>query len=296
MRRAMRVLTVCALSLGVAAVAAKADRPNIRDAKGSAVTFRVASNQPAAGLRKETLANGQVVYVSPAPVANAMEILDAQSGDNGTTLRLSGQATSRLGSQVAVYIGDKIASVGPIGADGQVTFGNLSVDQADRINRAVQAQPAVPVGGPVLTVVPAGQRDGLYLVDVFVQGVPDLRVYQISLVSGGGNTGSLQLETVKSDQARQDYVFGTAQVVDASSPTTGLLAGVLYDGAVNVTAPRYVGTYGFRPSAEANGTFRVNVNLSDETILADHDNEQMGYSSGADARIVIGSRMPVQNK
>jgi len=46
MRRAMRVMTACVLSLAFLTVVAKADRPALRDAKGSAVTFHRASSQP----------------------------------------------------------------------------------------------------------------------------------------------------------------------------------------------------------------------------------------------------------
>jgi len=293
MRRAMRVMTACVLSVGVLAVVAQADRPGqVRDLKGSAVTFHKASSQPAEGLRKETMANGQVVYVSPAPVANSMEIIEATTDENGTTLRISGDAVSRLGNQVAMFIDDKLASVGPISQDGQVTLGRLSADQADRISRIVQ--PSVPVSGPTLTLVPAGQRDGLYLVDVFVQGADDLRIYQVSLLTGGGTSGRLQLENVIVDQTRPDYVFGAAHIVEASSPRTGLLAAVLYDGSVKVTAPKYLGTYAFRPTTDASGTFRIGVNMGEETLLADGANEDFNFSAGADARITIGR--PVKNQ
>jgi len=171
----MRVMTACVVSLGMLAAFAQADRPALRDAKGSAVTLHRASSQPADGLRKEILANGQAIYVSPAPVANSMEILEVNNTEEGTTLRVSGDATARLGNQVAVFIGDKLASVGPITQDGEVVLGRLAPDQADRLSRIV-TQPSVPVGGPMLTVVPAGQRDGLYLVDVFLQGADDLRI------------------------------------------------------------------------------------------------------------------------
>lgn len=289
MRSAMRVMTACVLSMGMLAVVAQADRPNIREAKGSAVTLHKASSQPADGLRKETLASGQVIYVSPAPVANAMDILEVNNTQDGMTLRVSGDAAARLGAQLAVYIGDRLASVGPIAPDGQVQLGRLAPDQADRLSRIV-SQPVVPVGGPLLTVMPAGQRDGLYLVDVFVQGADDLRIYQVGLQVGGGTAGRLQLENVIVDQNRPDYVFGQAQIVEASSPRTGLLAAVLYDGSVQVTTPKYLGTYAFRPTPDAAGTFRVNVLLGEETLLADAANEDFNFSSGADARITIGAR------
>jgi hypothetical protein len=286
----MRVMTACAFSVGFLAVVAQADRPHVRDAKGSAVTFYKASSQPAEGLRKETLANGQIVYVSSSPVANAMDILEATDTGNGMNVRLSGDAVGRLaGGQMAVYIDSKLVAAGPVTRDCQVTLGRLAPDQAERISRLVQGQP-VPVNGPVLTVVPAGQRDGLYLVDVFVQGVDDLRTYQVSLLTGGGNSGRIELENVFIDKQRADYLFSGAQVTEASSPRTGWLVAVLNEGTGAAAAPRYLGTYAFRPTADANGTFRVNVNLGDSTILANQVNEPMTYSAGADARIMIGTR------
>ena len=299
MRRAMRVMTASVFSLGLLAVVSSGeDRTHVRDAKGSAVSFHAASSQPAPGMRKETLASGEVVYVSPTPVANGMDILDAADGRDGLSLQLSGNALGRLqrqGEQLAVMVGSKVVSAAPIMRDGQVIFGDLTPENADRITRLVHAQPTVPVGGPLLTVVPAGTRDGLYLVDVFVQGVDDLRTYQISLQTGGGVSGSLELAEVYPDATRQDYVFGTQAMIDASATRTGKLIGVLYDGSVDASSPKYLGTYAFRPSADAGGTFRINIDLGIETLLANAENIQTTYSTGADARITIGSPRSPRN-
>jgi hypothetical protein len=289
-------MTASVLSLGLVGVVAQAERPHVRDTKGSGVTFHAASHSPAQGLRKATLA-GEVIYVSPAPVANSMDILDTGAEGDGLAIRLSGDAANRLarqGDQVAIFVNDKLVSAGPVGTNGRVTVNGLSAEQADRISRAVQGQ-AIPVAGPVLTVVPAGVQDGLHLVDLFVQGVDDLRTYQVGLVTGGGESGRLELEQVIVDRERPDYVFGAAEIVDASSPRTGTTAVVLYQGSIQTQTPLYLGTYAFRPTADANGTFRINVDLGNRTLLATEENEQFGYSSGADARITVGEVRPSRN-
>ena len=154
MRRAMRVMTASVLSLGLVAAVVQAERPHVREAKGSGVTFHAASYSPADGLRKATLA-GEAIYVSPAPIANSMDILETGIEGQGMSIRLSGDAANRLsrqGEQVAVFINDKLVSAGPVGIDGRVSVLGLSADQADRISRAVQGH-AIPVAGPVLALL-----------------------------------------------------------------------------------------------------------------------------------------------
>jgi hypothetical protein len=270
-------------------------RDRVRDLKGGAVTLHEASLQPADGLQRMTLPDGSELYVNVRPVLTGMDVINASTEPSSTgtimDLRLSGDAARRLTRQgdarVAVLVGGSAVSAGTITTDGRVRLTGLSSENAEKISRVVRGD-ANPVAGALLTVVPAGARDGLQLVDVYLQGAADLRAYQVKLTTGGGESGRLELTDVVREASRADYVFGDREVIDASSPVTGRLIATLWEGSVNTATPMYLGTYSFRPSPDAQGVFRVNVELSRETILANSANDEMAYSAGADARIMIG--------
>jgi hypothetical protein len=299
MRSAIRAATVFTIGVGFLAASTAVADQRARAGKGGGITLHEASLQPSQGLQKMDMPDGTALYVSPRPLWNAMDVVSASaeptSGGTTMELRLSGDASRRLttiqsrgaDARVALFDGGALISAGTITPEGRIRVAGITVDSAERIGRVVKGE-VTPVAGPLLTVVPAGENNGRYLVDVYVQGVSDLRSYQITLVAGGGDSGRLELEAVNSDKARKDYVFGSAHAIDASSPTTGRLVASLYDGSVNTTTPLYLGTYSFRPSPDAQGTFRINIDLGNDTILANLRNEEMGYSAGADARIVVG--------
>lgn len=299
MRSAIRAATIFTVGLGFFAGTASADQ-RARVGKGGGITLHEASLQQGQGLVRMDMPDGSALYVSPRPLWNAMDVVSASaeptSGGTTMELRLSGDASRRLSglqsrgadARVAVFDGGSLVSAGTITPEGRIRVNGISNESAERIGRVVKGEVS-PVAGPLLTVVPAGESNGRYLVDVYIQNVTNLRSYQVTLVSGGGESGRLELEGVNSDKARKDYVFGEAATIDASSASTGRLVATLSDGgSIDTATPLYLGTYAFRPSPDAQGTFRINIDLGNDTLLANQGNEEMGYSAGADARILIG--------
>jgi hypothetical protein len=145
----------------------------------------------------------------------------------------------------------------------------------------------VPISA-LISVVPVGQSDGAYLVDVFVQGVTNLRSYQIGLVTSGGLGGELVREDVEIEASRADFVFSELDAISAADKVGGRLAGVLVDGSVDKATPAYLGTYAFRPSPDATGTFEVTVDTGSKSFLADGQNEMVEFRTGPAALISIG--------
>jgi hypothetical protein len=140
----------------------------------------------------------------------------------------------------------------------------------------------------LITLEATGPLDGVYLVDVFVQGVSNLRTYQVGLEASGGLHGELVREVVEIDSARPDFVFGSLQAISAADQVGGRMTGVLMNGGVNKATPAYLGTYAFRPSPDAAGTFEVTLETVMNTFLMDEENEKFEFRAGPPALITVG--------
>ncbi len=242
------------------------------------------------------LPDGTALYVTPRPNWNAVDVLSANDQGTGLNLRLSGDATNRMisllggsaSARLAVLVDGGLVSAATIGRDGMIQIDGLSIESADRIVRAVRGEQPI-VAGPVFSVVNAGESNGLHHIDVFVQGVTDLRSYQVMLLTGGGESGRLEVADVNIRQDRPDYVFGSSEIIPVEGRTNGRLAAVVWNNSADVVNPSYLGTISFRPSADAQGVFRVAINVGPQTILGDTNNQEMSYSAGPDARIMVGT-------
>jgi hypothetical protein len=128
----------------------------------------------------------------------------------------------------------------------------------------------------------SGQR-GLVVVDVFLSGAVDLRGYQIALDAiGGGDTpsggGQLVLEDVRIDTNRADYVFHGLDSYPATDAVRGRLASALATGDKPSGDAAYLGTFTFRMSPDAIGTFSVEPRTS-ETMLRDAAGTAIGVQT-----------------
>lgn|GEM_PF-5788646 len=299
MRKRMRVLigAVCVAGMSVAVMAGGRGG---RTGKSDAVNFHLASSSPQAGFRQITTSDGHRVYVSPRATWTSLDVLsvDSTPGRSGETLsvRLSGSATSRLTDQVrrvsdtkvAIYSGNSMIALADVNQDGSLRVSGISADRSQQIRQVVESTPAIPAG-PLVTVVPAGQVNGRYLVDVYLEGVEALRAYQFHLTAGGGDSGSLDLKDVTIDETRQDFAFHGSQTISANNALLGQLAAVRFDGPVPAVDAKYIGTYTFVPSRDAEGLFRVNVEPGEESVVVGARNNELPFNVGADARVFVGS-------
>lgn len=299
MRKVMRVFVGAMLLTGLSATAI-ADGRGDRAAKGDAISLHLASSTPQAGFRQVTTTTGDRMYIAARATWTSLDILsvDTLPGRSGSTLsmRLSGSATNRLNdqvsrvsdTQVAVYSGKSVIAMASVNKDGTLTISNITPERGDDIRRVVDSDPIAPVG-PLVTVVAAGELNGQHLIDVYIEGVDSLRGYQIRLTTGGGDSGSLNLEQVKVNENREDFVFYGSSVIDASTPLLGQLASVRSEGPTTATQASYLGTYAYTPTRDASGLFRVNVEIGANSVLVGSQTQEMGFNVGADARIFVGS-------
>lgn len=283
--------------VGVATVQAES-RPT-KDGKGGSISFRLVSSNPASGFEKTTLPkDNSTVYVAPRPLFSGSDVVSTQSRDgSGLEFTLSPEAAQRLTSiggadQLALFIDGNLAAVTKFATSGgRVTVLQLDSSYTSRVVKmlsGVQPAPAPTQAAAAINVVPVGMEDGLYLVDVFVEGVVGMRTYQVTLTVNGGTAGQLSREDVEVDITRGDYVFSQLDVIPAADNVGGRIMSVIKDGAVDRMEPGYLGTYAFRPSSEATGTFEVAVDVSNSTFLANSANDMIPYRAGSSATFTMG--------
>lgn len=310
MRRTGLVMAVGIVGIGVTSLASvRAESRSVRETKGGGVNFHMAGTTLIKGYDKVSLeGDSGTLYVAPRPAWTGKEVVSARTTDtrDGSVmeLTLSAEAAERLASQrkhqsgdrVAVYVDGKLMSAGTLDAGstgGRVTIKGITSINSESVVRLLNGERPIQVPTPVpisalISVVPAGQSDGAYLVDVFVQGVTNLRTYQIGLVTSGGQAGELVRESVEIDNARADYVFGSLQAISAADQVGGRAVGLLVDDTVDKATPAYLGTYSFRPSPDATGTFQVAIDTSEKSFLSDGQNEMVEFRTGPAASISIG--------
>jgi len=302
------------VGIGVTSLAsARAESRSVRETKGGGVNFHLASTTPINGYDKVlTGGDGGTLYVAPRPVWTGKEVVSARTTDSrdgsAMELTLTAEAAERLatlrkhqsGDRVAIYVDGKLMSTGALGAaltGGGTTITGLNSTNTESVVRLLKGERPIPVPTPtpisaLISLVPTGQSDGAYFVDVFVQGVTNLRTYQIAVLTHGGLSGELVREELEIDKARADFVFGESDAISVEDQKGGKLVGVLTDGSVAKVLPAYLGTYAFRPSPDATGTFEVAIDMSEKSFLADGKNEMFDFRTGPAALITIGGVQP----
>ena len=258
--------------------------------KVQGVSFHAVSTVPATGYNQVTL-DGQSYFVASQAIIRSDQVSSVQS--NASSLTLSGDFSSATkANQMGVLIEGRLVAVGSLAMqNGQATITGLSPSQTQRITNLLSRKPG-SLTGAAFTVVAAGQSNGEYVFDVFVQNVPELRTYQVKLEATGGTAGSLTMTDVRIDESRPDYVFTGNEAIKAADHGGSRLGGTLFSGTVAVSAPKYAGTWRFRPSSDAAGTFNINVITGSESFVADVKNENLPVGAvGASVQIGGKSRL-----
>lgn len=312
MRKAMAVVLAAVLSVWVTGdLTAKAQRDSVQPVDQAAVNLRLATTTPTRGFLKTATADGGTIYVAPRVAVSAHEMLSAEAiavrNGSDVSMALTDEAVKRLAglaekynaTQLAVYQGGTLLASGGLSIDssaGRITVSDLSGDAASRVTRMISTDGTIPVGSAMLlvpsrTVVQPGEAVN---VDVFLSNVQDLRTYQVTLMTRGGDAGTLTREDVALNSTRTDFVFSGMQKVDAVDRNGGRVGAVLFGGGVNVGDPAYIGSYTFRASADATGLFRIGVDIQDRaSLLWSADNKPINFSAGS-ATITVSARSNVR--
>lgn len=301
MRRAMVVTVAWMVGVGFALVSTAGAGERSKSAgKDRAVSFRLASASSQNGYERMSVRGGEDFYVSSEVLFTeeqvvSIETVDARNGQ-ALELTLTPEAANKLrnasADRLAIVSRDRLLAaprVETINADGVARVTDLSPEQVTRLSRLIRARGAVPVGA-ILQVVPreaSGLAGDLFTVDVFIRSVTSLRTYQVALDVTGGNSGSLTRVEAWIDVDRADYVFGNAQAIKAVDEVKGRMGGVLFNGSVQATGPVYIGTFAFRASDDADGTFAIHARSNGDTFISNvhHDLQPLNMQA---ATITVG--------
>jgi hypothetical protein len=134
--------------------------------------------------------------------------------------------------------------------------------------------------------------DDRVAVRVFIaDALANLQAYQLELEVSGGRRGHLHLEAIVIE-GRRDAVFSAqAGTFDASNVTTAQVLRGLEFGGVTTPADGYLATFYYRPSADAAGTFVIDVSHSDEsahTYLVSDFKDAVEITGTTPATIIVG--------
>ncbi len=307
MRKVMTVLVAALVSVGVVGPAS-AGRPTDaqRTGKQAAVSFRLAATNPTPGFAAMTTGD-RTIYVSPQAALSARQVAAADTIATRTgsdvSLSLTKEAAGRLGTMaaslgadhLAIFVGGELVSAGKFSLDadeGLATISGLSSDQARELTRAIRGKSPVPVGTIMAVTASQGtiQPGESVTLEVSVKGgISDVRAYQVALTISGGTAGQLTMSDMWMDSERADYVFIGHQKLDAVDRTGGRMGAVILSGGTGAMPRAYLASYTLEASADASGTFTVNIRTADTSLVANTGSRFIEFASGPDAVITVGT-------
>lgn len=285
MRKAMVVTVAWMVGVGFALVSTASAGERTKSAsKDRTVSFRLASTNSQDGYQRMSVRGGEDFYVSSQTLFTQEQVVsiktvDARDGQ-ALELTLTPEAANKLrnasADRLAIISQGRLMAaprVDTINSDGVARVTDLSPEQVTRLSRMIRNREAVQAGS-ILQVVPreaSGTAGSLFTVDVFIRSAISLRTYQVALDVTGGNSGSLTREEAWIDVDRADYIFGSAQAIKAVDEVGGRMGAVLMDGAIQAAGSVYIGTFAFRASDDADGTFSINARSNGDTFISDVD-------------------------
>jgi hypothetical protein len=288
MRNASRLLAVATFGILVACVAPAAAGP---------LSLHIASGAPVAGYDRVDYGAGDVLYVAPQAVFTGDTVLSARAiwARGGAlvelTMPIGWVSEASVNGPVAMFVKDSPVTVAHARMEkeaGAITITGLSSGQAQRLAAAVNEARSGPTG-PVFAAVVSGEVDGLILVDVYLRGANNVRGYEVSVASVGGMSGGLELEDVWVEDDRADYVFAYSAALTAVDRIGQRLAGALVSGTADAIRPAYVGTFAFRPTPDARGTFDVELVTERYSMLRNGAGESVAFQADPAPAIAVAA-------
>jgi hypothetical protein len=240
------------------------DRP-IVPSTSYTVQAEVTAGTPIGSANATTWAWGNANNVDDV---NVFDIVCALDGFQGTFANCTpfgvDQNSGAVAHPVTIDLGDVLAILD--------AFSGTAYTDATPCGSSLAAQStaratAAPSG--TLTLVPSAttiSRFGTVRIDVYGEGLADVRGYQVAVEVTGGASGQLGPVQASVDAKRDDRLFEGQTAFPVVDTKGSRIGGALWHGAVSTTARVYLGSFDFRADALTTGTFHVGFRTS-ETLL-----------------------------
>lgn len=298
--------SLCLVSAGLAQGSSNHADHAKDNGRPAAISFRLVKDEPAQGYVEVKTGEGRKVYVSHRVLFTSRDILAirVRTGASGEYIEfslppaaadvLTSSIRSSGTSRVALMKANRLATLAGVDLDSgpQPRLVGFPVGTAADVV-GMMKEPKQTRTSAVLSVVPrksSGRPTDLFVFDIFISGAPALRTYQLALDASGGLGGRLDRGGGTIDQKRPDFVFhGDGQVIAAVDDLMGRFGALLMKGAQDASERKYLGSYSFRASDGAIGTFTVTVRQTHDTILADLQSKDIPYRVES-ATVTIGTK------
>lgn len=143
------------------------------------------------------------------------------------------------------------------------------------------------------------QAGGTVTVEVQISGAVNVAAYQVQLGVTGGSKGTLTLESMSVDRARQDFAFfnSGAEMLDVQDKKAEWVGLVRVLGGGDIVKPSYAATFTYRASADAAGAFKINIRTDNtDSFLLDGNAVQIPHKIGAAAEVTVGAPTPTRTE
>lgn len=192
---------------------------------------------------------------------------------------------------LAVFLDDRFLGVGRVERAKEsktISLSGLRPPHVASVARALGVKGALALGPRVAlalrsSVVKPGER---LTVDVYISGVPHVASYKLGIEIRQGLRGFFTLEEALLDKERPDFAFADAQSVKTQSSTgSALIEASAAAVSLDPTVVRYLGTYVFRISENAQGTFTIRI-AANRSELRDEAGEAIRFRPGEESLLI----------
>jgi len=291
MRKSVTMFAVSMLGVGLVGM-------NVVRAAGPETVFKPATLSATQGFK--TIAVGDTkFFVAPDPIFAGSNVQAASATGGAMELTVGADISGRVSAamkkteRLAIFVGGTFVNA-PIvrsAADGKIVLAGLSSFNSDHLIN-VLGNTGAGAGAATMSVVTnqtTVNPGETVTVDLYLSGAADMKAYQARVNATGAQTGKIAVSSMVIDKQRSNYVFGTANVIDAVDNTGNRLGAVIFDGSVNVNNPLYLGSFTFQTPADVHETYVVNVEVGEESFLRDSAAEPIEFRVGAPIVVTVGA-------
>ncbi len=142
----------------------------------------------------------------------------------------------------------------------------------------------------IASVRPVALAGGFVEVNVFVTKATGVRVYELYLNVAGGDSGTLELDSISVDSKKKNFLFSGDAILPAIDKKGKRVAVVNQNDGRDIAAgsQAYLATFKYKVSPDASGKFQVSINTQ-KSYMSDSNVQNIAYSAPATTEITVRS-------